>query len=77
MLIMIGSEDSLGGEKSVRQARRRLRHAVRLSDVEAIVYPGARHEVFNETNRDEVIADLVAWLDAPRGAPGLGCVHAR
>jgi alpha-beta hydrolase superfamily lysophospholipase len=28
------------------------------------VWPGARHEVFNETNRSEVIADLVDWLDA-------------
>jgi alpha-beta hydrolase superfamily lysophospholipase len=28
------------------------------------VYPGARHELFLETNRDEVIRDLLAWLDA-------------
>ena len=31
---------------------------------------GARHEVFNETNRTEVVADLLAWLDRvvpPRG----------
>jgi alpha-beta hydrolase superfamily lysophospholipase len=28
------------------------------------VYPGGRHEMFNETCRDEVEADLVAWLDA-------------
>jgi alpha-beta hydrolase superfamily lysophospholipase len=27
------------------------------------VYEGARHEVFNETNRDEVVADLIGWLD--------------
>jgi alpha-beta hydrolase superfamily lysophospholipase len=27
-------------------------------------YPGARHELFNETNRDEVTRDLIAWLDA-------------
>jgi alpha-beta hydrolase superfamily lysophospholipase len=27
------------------------------------IYPGGRHEMFNETNRDEVIADLVAWLE--------------
>ena len=27
------------------------------------VYPGARHETLNETNRDEVTRDLVAWLD--------------
>jgi len=27
------------------------------------VYPGGRHEMFNETSRDEVTADLIAWLD--------------
>ena len=27
------------------------------------VYPGARHEVFNETNADEVLADVTAFLD--------------
>lgn len=26
-------------------------------------YPEARHELLNETNRDEVTADLIAWLD--------------
>src|SRR6478609_5847792 len=26
-------------------------------------YPDARHELFNETNRDEVTHDLIAWLD--------------
>jgi alpha-beta hydrolase superfamily lysophospholipase len=28
------------------------------------IYPDARHETLNETNREEVTADLVAWLDA-------------
>ncbi|MEV0177505.1 lysophospholipase [Streptomyces sp. NPDC050803] len=27
------------------------------------IYPGARHEVFNETNKAEVFADLVRFLD--------------
>jgi alpha-beta hydrolase superfamily lysophospholipase len=27
------------------------------------VYPGGRHEMLNETNRAEVVADLKAWLD--------------
>ncbi|MET7488365.1 lysophospholipase [Streptomyces sp. NPDC005538] len=27
------------------------------------VYPGARHEVFHETNRSEVFADLIRFLD--------------
>ncbi|MFK7915557.1 MAG: alpha/beta fold hydrolase [Pseudomonadales bacterium] len=26
------------------------------------MYPGGRHEMFNETNRQEVFADLLAWL---------------
>lgn len=29
----------------------------------AHVYPGARHELFNESNQDEVIGHLVEWLD--------------
>jgi len=33
-------------------------------DVRITIYPGARHEIFNETNRDEVTADVVAWLHA-------------
>jgi alpha-beta hydrolase superfamily lysophospholipase len=32
-------------------------------DVTAKFYEDGRHEMFNETNRDEVIADLVAWLN--------------
>lgn len=64
LLIMIGSDDSLGGEKSVEKLADAYIRRSKLSDVVAVVYPDARHEVFNETNRDEVNADLVAWLDA-------------
>lgn len=28
------------------------------------VYPGGRHEMLNETNRGEVIAELTAWLES-------------
>jgi alpha-beta hydrolase superfamily lysophospholipase len=31
------------------------------------IYPGARHETLNETNRDEVTRDLIAWLDGAVG----------
>jgi alpha-beta hydrolase superfamily lysophospholipase len=34
-----------------------------LENVEARLYPGGRHEMFNETNRDEVVSDLLAWFD--------------
>jgi alpha-beta hydrolase superfamily lysophospholipase len=33
-------------------------------------YDGARHELFNETNRDEVTRDLIAWLDQVAGSSG-------
>ena len=33
-----------------------------LSDVTYRAWPGARHEVFNETNRTQVIAELNEWL---------------
>jgi alpha-beta hydrolase superfamily lysophospholipase len=32
------------------------------------IYPGARHETLNETNRDEVTRDLIAWLDGVVGS---------
>ena len=35
-----------------------------LRDVTHRFYEGGRHEMLNETNRDEVHRDLVAWLDA-------------
>ncbi len=41
------------------------------TDVTATVYPpDGRHEVLNETNRIEVIGELVAWLRARIGQPG-------
>ena len=35
--------------------------AVAGEDVTVRIFPGARHEVFNETNRDEVIAEVVRF----------------
>jgi alpha-beta hydrolase superfamily lysophospholipase len=62
LLIAIGGDDSLGGEKSVRILAEKYVSRSKLTDVTVVVYDGARHEIFNETNKDEVIADLVAWL---------------
>jgi len=64
LLIQIGGEDSLGGERSVRRLADIYRHRSGLTDVQVRVYPEARHEVFNETNRLEVVEDLIRWLDA-------------
>jgi alpha-beta hydrolase superfamily lysophospholipase len=34
-----------------------------LTRIDHRVYPGGRHEMFNELDRDQVTADLIAWLD--------------
>jgi alpha-beta hydrolase superfamily lysophospholipase len=41
--------------------------AVRGSRTEAKVYPGARHEIFNETNKEEVLEDVTAFVDGVVG----------
>ncbi|MFE2957318.1 alpha/beta fold hydrolase [Nocardia tengchongensis] len=33
-----------------------------LTDITYRVYPGARHEILNEINHDEVEDDLIAWI---------------
>ena len=35
-----------------------------LNDLTVRAYEGGRHELFNETNRAEVVKDLLQWLDA-------------
>lgn len=64
VLILIGSDDPLGGETSVSLLAADYVNRSGLSDVRAIVYRDARHEVFNETNRGEVVDDLLRWLDS-------------
>lgn len=62
VLIQIGSDDTLGGAKSVERLANAYRARSKLSAVRLIVYPDARHEIFNETNREEVYADTIGWL---------------
>ena len=35
-------------------------------DVRCKLYPGARHEILNETNRLEVWQDMLDWLEEHR-----------
>ena len=60
--LFCGSEDPVGG--AAGQARlAALYDAAGLTQVESRVYEGGRHEMLNETNRDEVTTDLIAWLE--------------
>lgn len=62
LLIMIGEDDSLGGEASVRKLAESYISRGGLTDVQVVVYKEGRHEIFNETNRVDVTADLITWL---------------
>jgi alpha-beta hydrolase superfamily lysophospholipase len=50
------------GQAFARSLVETLRHAGLLR-IDHRAYRGARHELFNETCRDEVARDLIAWLD--------------
>jgi alpha-beta hydrolase superfamily lysophospholipase len=62
LYIMIGSEDPLGGPRSVELLAKAYRERGGLGDVTVKVYPEGRHEMFNEINQAEVRDDVVAWL---------------
>ena len=60
--IMVGELDPVNGQLALVNALVERLRAAGLTDVTLTVWPAARHEIFNETNRDEVEADLLAWL---------------
>jgi alpha-beta hydrolase superfamily lysophospholipase len=61
--VFSGAEDPVGDKtKGVQQVVNQFRR-LGIKDVVVRYYLGARHEVLNETNRDEVMADVVDWLD--------------
>lgn len=64
ILLMSGARDPLGKNGRGIEAVAELFRSAGLKRVEVKLYPDARHEIFNELNRTEVIADLVAWLKA-------------
>ena len=64
ILIVSGDKDPSGHNGKGPRAVRDQYASVGVTDVTCTLYPGARHEIFNETNRDEVTSDLIAWLDA-------------
>lgn len=66
-LIMSGEEDPVGNYgKGPRYVYKQLMVSG-VIDVKLKMYEGARHELFNETNRDEVFADILAWLEGASG----------
>ncbi|AQY02765.1 MULTISPECIES: alpha/beta fold hydrolase [Microbacterium] len=63
LLLLVGRDDPVGGPRSVHKLADEYRTRSGLIDITTLVYPDARHEIFNELQQDEVRADILSWLD--------------
>lgn len=68
ILILAGEDDPLNAKLELLHLLARRYREAGVRDVETQFYPGGRHEMFNETNRDEVAQNLVGWLNRVTGA---------
>jgi alpha-beta hydrolase superfamily lysophospholipase len=66
--IAVGEADPVNGALTVLTPLIDRLATAGLTDVTVVTYPEARHEVLNETNSDEVIASLVAWVNSVAAA---------
>ncbi len=60
--LLAGEDDPVGGKKGIPKLEELYRRSG-VADLTVKLYPGKRHEILNETNRDEVTADMLRWLD--------------
>lgn len=59
-----GSDDALGNYgDGVIALQQFFRHNLGIKDVTLRLYKEGRHEMLNELNKDEVISQLISWLD--------------
>jgi alpha-beta hydrolase superfamily lysophospholipase len=61
--LIAGSRDPVGENGDGVRRLFDLYRRAGLTEVSMRLYDDARHELLNETNRDEVMQDLVAWMD--------------
>ena len=61
--VIAGDRDPVGADTASLRQLLSAYEAAGMEEVTHCFYPGARHELFNETCREEVTSDLLAWLD--------------
>lgn len=61
--IMAGSNDPVSQQTKGLQELIKRYTKLGIADLSSKFYPGGRHEMLNETNRDEVMKDIIAWFD--------------
>jgi alpha-beta hydrolase superfamily lysophospholipase len=60
--VFSGRADPVYARTGLQRLEDRYR-AAGISDLTVRMYEDGRHEMFNELNRDEVVRDLIAWLN--------------
>jgi len=60
--ILGGSADPVGDMGASPTALVNAYRSLGLKNIEFVLYPGARHEPLNETNREEVTVNLFSWI---------------
>ncbi|MCG8572894.1 MAG: alpha/beta hydrolase [Spirochaetes bacterium] len=64
LYILAGDMDPAGSKgKRVKKLFQTYQNKCQIKDVKLKLYPDARHEILNEINKDEVILDILAWID--------------
>lgn len=63
ILLLSGSEDPVGGPVKLIAKLYETLKKMEIKDLELKLYEGARHELLLETNREEVIQDILNWLN--------------
>jgi alpha-beta hydrolase superfamily lysophospholipase len=63
ILVQVGEADPIGGEYSNKALVEVYRKNCGIQDIELFVYHDARHEIYNELNKDEIIQDLINWIN--------------
>ena len=63
VLITSGELDPVGGTEACRKVEAELKETG-LTDVTLKLYPGDRHEILNELDRDQVFSDILGWLES-------------
>ena len=61
--VFSGSADPVGDMGKSTTALVNIYRNLGINDCEYVLYPGARHETLNETNREEVIENLISWIN--------------
>jgi alpha-beta hydrolase superfamily lysophospholipase len=62
LLLTGGSDDPIGGDKGITELAMHYAQSGH-TNLTVKIYDGGRHEMFNETNRDEFSADIFAWIE--------------